>query len=52
VTVVATLSNLVFKLVIVAALGGAPLFRRIAPLYGVGFVLAAALLLFWPTGGS
>jgi uncharacterized membrane protein (DUF4010 family) len=51
VTIVATLSNLSFKLGIVAVLGGATLFRRLAPLYGVGFAVAAALLLFWPTAG-
>jgi uncharacterized membrane protein (DUF4010 family) len=51
VTIVATLSNLSFKLGVVGVLGGAPLFRRLAPFYAVGFAVAAALLLFWPTAG-
>ena len=50
VTVLATISNLSFKLGIVAVLGGPPLFRKLLPLYGVGFAVAAALLIFWPDG--
>jgi uncharacterized membrane protein (DUF4010 family) len=51
VTVIAMLSNLAFKLGIVRALGGPSLFRRVAPFYAIGFVVAAALLLLWPTAG-
>ena len=51
VAVVATLSNLSFKLGIVGFLGGRSLFRRVAPFYAVGFAVAVALLLFWPTSG-
>jgi uncharacterized membrane protein (DUF4010 family) len=45
---VASMSNLVFKGVIVAVLGSATLGRRIALVFGVAVVAGGAILLAWP----
>jgi uncharacterized membrane protein (DUF4010 family) len=47
--VVATMSNLVFKAVAVAALGHRRLLLKITILYGLGLIAGAALLLWWPS---
>lgn len=44
----ATLSNLVFKGGIAAVLGGRPLLRRVAPLFGLSLAAGAAILGLWP----
>jgi uncharacterized membrane protein (DUF4010 family) len=44
----ATLSNLVFKGAMAAALGGTPLLRRIGPFFGCSLVAGVAILLAWP----
>jgi uncharacterized membrane protein (DUF4010 family) len=46
--VVASLSNLAFKVGIVVALGDPGLLRRIALWFGIGFGAACALLVLWP----
>ncbi len=45
---VAALANLAFKTGVVLFLGSANLFLRILPVFGVGFVGGAAILLIWP----
>jgi uncharacterized membrane protein (DUF4010 family) len=48
VILLASLSNLVFKSLIVAALGRRELLARIAPLFGVVLLAGGAILLLWP----
>lgn len=48
VIVVATLSNLVFKGAVVAAVGARPMFWRVALAYGVLLGTGGAVLAFWP----
>lgn len=44
----AAMSNLVFKTIIAAALGGWGLLRMIAPWFGLGLAGGAAILIAWP----
>ncbi len=48
VVMVGAVSNTVFKGGIVAVLGGAALFKRIAVLYGIAVLAGLALVVFWP----
>jgi uncharacterized membrane protein (DUF4010 family) len=50
VILIASLSNLVFKGAIAAALGGPRLTARIAPLFGLGLAGGFAILWLWPVG--
>jgi uncharacterized membrane protein (DUF4010 family) len=51
VVIIASISNLAFKLGLAGALGGRPLLRRLAPYYGAGAVVGVLLVLFWPDPG-
>jgi len=44
----AALSNLVFKGALAGALGGTPLLRRVAPLFGCSLLSGVLILLAWP----
>jgi uncharacterized membrane protein (DUF4010 family) len=48
VVLVASLSNLVFKLGVAWVMGGRALARQLAPLYGVGAAFILLILFFWP----
>lgn len=50
VVVVASISNLAFKLGVAGALGGRDLLRRLAPYYGAGALVGVLLVAFWPDG--
>jgi len=50
VVVVASISNLAFKLGLAGALGGRPLLLRLAPYYGAGALVGVLLVVFWPDG--
>jgi uncharacterized membrane protein (DUF4010 family) len=50
VVVIASISNLVFKLGIAGALGGRSLLMRLAPYYGAGAAVGILLIRFWPDG--
>ena len=45
------MSNILFKIIIVAVLGNRRLFSRMAVLFGISLAAGAALLLFWPKVG-
>ena len=45
---VASLSNLVFKTLVVAALGDRKVFMRIAGAFGIALTVGVAVLLLWP----
>jgi uncharacterized membrane protein (DUF4010 family) len=45
---IAALSNLVFKGALAAALGGAPLLRRVGPLFACSLAAGVAILVAWP----
>ena len=45
------MSNILFKIIVVAVLGNRRLFSRMAGLFGISLAAGAALLLFWPKVG-
>jgi uncharacterized membrane protein (DUF4010 family) len=52
VILVASLSNLVFKAGMVAAIGGRKLLRFVLPAFGAVIVVGVGVLLWWPAGLS
>ena len=48
VVLVATMSNLVFKVLAIVVLGARALLAQVAPLYGLTLAAGVMLLLFWP----
>ena len=47
-TLIASLSNFVFKGVMVAVLGGRRLFRYLAPAFGLAVLAGLGVLFWWP----